>query len=198
MVPQAPLIPPLVLPEQRQRSPSLAPLASKTYEHHPCPERPRPASLNSTAESSCFPKVVSDDNPKEGEMVRRVEEMSRQLEALRVRSFRPFERDFTIDPPFSAKIMMEPVLGRFKMPQTELYDGKTDPLDHLQSFKALILLHRANDDVMCRAFPATLRKVARLWFSGLHTGSIHSFEQLSRLFMAHFIIVFDSIEARTI
>ena len=44
------------------------------------------------------------------------------------------------------------------MPQTELYDGTTDPLDHLESFKALMLLHGATDGVMCRAFLATLQK----------------------------------------
>ena len=73
------------------------------------------------------------------------------------------------------------------MPQTELYDGTFDPLDQLESFKALMLLHGANDGVMCRAFPATLQKSVRLWFSGLHAGSINSFEQLGRLFTAHFI-----------
>ena len=83
--------------------------------------------------------------------------------------------------------MTKLVFTRFKMPQTELYDGTIDPLDHLKSFKALMLFHGANDGIMCRAFPATLWKVARLWFLGLHTGSIHSFEQLDRLFTAHFI-----------
>ena len=63
----------------------------------------------------------------------------------------------------------------------------TNPLDHLESFKALMLLHGANDGVMCRAFLTTLRKVVLLWFSNLHTRSIHSFEQLGRLFMSYFI-----------
>ena len=83
--------------------------------------------------------------------------------------------------------MSEVVPPRFNMHQTELYDGTTDPLDHLESFKALMLLHGATNGVMCRDFPVTLRKVARLWFSGLRTESIHSFKQLDRLFAAHFI-----------
>ena len=45
--------------------------------------------------------------------------------------------------------MNEAIPPRFKMPQTELYDGTTDPLDHLESFKALMLLHGATDGVMC-------------------------------------------------
>ena len=88
--------------------------------------------------------------------MKRVEEMGRQLEALKVKSSRPFERDFTTDPPFSARVMNEPIPMRFKMPQTKLYDGTSDPLDHLESFKALMLLHGTNDGVMCRAFLATL------------------------------------------
>ena len=142
---------------------------------------------DSSAESSYFPKTTRSNDPKEHQLLKKVEEMGRQLEALKVKSSRPFERDFTTDPPFSARVMDEPIPMRFKMPQTELYDGTSDPLDHLESFKALILLHGANDGVMCRAFPATLRKSARLWFSGLHAESINSFEQLGRLFTAHFI-----------
>ena len=120
--------------------------------------------------------MAFDNDPREDQLIKRVEEMSRQLETLKVRPSRPFERNFTVDPPFSAKVMNEPVPPRFKIPQTELYDGTSDPLDHLESFKALMLLYGANDGVMCRAFPTTLRKSARLWFSSLHAGSINSFE----------------------
>ena len=47
------------------------------------------------------------------------------------------------------------------MLQTELYDGLVDPLDYLEAFKALMLLHEANDGTLCQAFQATLRKAAR-------------------------------------
>ena len=174
-------------PEPPRRSSSPAPPAPRNSERNLCPEAPCHTILSSTAESSYFPKTTHSNDPKEHQLMKRVEEMGRQLEALKVKSSRPFERDFTTDPPFSARVMSEPIPMRFKMPQTELYDGTSDPLDHLESFKALMLLHGANDGVMCRAFPATLRKSARLWFSGLHPGSINSFEQLGRLFTAHFI-----------
>ena len=83
--------------------------------------------------------------------------------------------------------MSEAVLLKFRMPQVELYDGTTDPLNHLESFKALMLFHGAIDGILCHAFLATLRKVARLWFSELHPSSIHSFKQLDRLLVGHFI-----------
>ena len=86
--------------------------------------------------------------------------MGRGLEALRMRLERPYELDFNAAPTFTSKIMEQVIPPRFKMPQTELYDGSSNPLDHLEAFKVLMLLHGANDGTMCRAFPATLRKAA--------------------------------------
>ncbi|XP_030923180.1 uncharacterized protein LOC115950072 [Quercus lobata] len=40
---------------------------------------------------------------------------------------------------------------------------------------------------MCRAFPTTLKGVARIWFSRLTPGSISTFKELSAQFTAHFI-----------
>ena len=87
--------------------------------------------------------------------------MSHELEALRMRSEHPYELDFNAAPAFTSEIMEQPISPQFKMPQTELYDGSVDPLDHLKAFKALMLLHEANDGTLCQAFLATLRKVAR-------------------------------------
>ena len=173
---KVPPIPAPIAPEQPRRSPSPIPPAPRNSERNLRPEAPCYTISNSTAESSYFPKTTHSNDPKEYQLIKRVEEMGRQLKALKVKSSQPFERDFTTDPPFSAKVMNEPIPLRFKMPQTELYDGTSDPLDHLESFKSLMLLHGANNGVMCRAFPATLRKLARLWFLGLHAGSINSFE----------------------
>lgn len=40
--------------------------------------------------------------------------------------------------PFSQRIMEEPVPGPFKMPQLKPYDGTTDPLNHLESYKTFM------------------------------------------------------------
>ena len=82
--------------------------------------------------------------------------MGRELEALRMRSERRYELDFNVAPAFTLEIMEQIIPSQFKMPQTELYDGFTDPLDHLEAFKVLMLLHRANSGTLCRAFLATL------------------------------------------
>lgn len=55
---------------------------------------------------------------------------------------------FIMDPSFGAHIMMEPLLKYFKMLQLEIYDGSTDPLDHLESFKAPMHLYGAIDGVL--------------------------------------------------
>ena len=44
----------------------------------------------------------------------------------------------------------------------------------------------ATDVLLCIAFPATLRKAARAWYSRLELRSINSFHQLEKQFTAHF------------
>ena len=43
------------------------------------------------------------------------------------------------------------------------------------------------DEIMCRAFPTTLKGLARIWFSKLTTNSISTFKELSAQFALHFI-----------
>uniref|UniRef100_A0A2N9IUL1 Retrotransposon gag domain-containing protein n=1 Tax=Fagus sylvatica TaxID=28930 RepID=A0A2N9IUL1_FAGSY len=73
------------------------------------------------------------------------------------------------------------------MPSLENFDGTKDPLDHLESFKTMMCLQGVPDEIMCRAFPTTLKGPARIWFKKLIPGSVGSFAQLSRSFFNHFI-----------
>ena len=73
------------------------------------------------------------------------------------------------------------------MPQVESYDGLKDPLDHLKSFKTLMHLQEVADEIMCRAFPTTLKGPAKVWFSRLTPNSISTFKELSTQFASHFI-----------
>ena len=61
------------------------------------------------------------------------------------------------DSPFTMSVNSFPLPLKFRMPQVENYDGNKDPLDHLESFKTLIHLQGISDEIMCRAFPTTLR-----------------------------------------
>ena len=91
------------------------------------------------------------------------------------------------DSPFTIEVLNRPLPPKFHLPQLESYDGSKDPLDHIESFKTLILLQMIPDEVMCRAFPTTLKGAARVWFSKIPLGTIADFEQLNKGFVRHFI-----------
>ena len=80
------------------------------------------------------------------------------------------------------------VLSKFKLPpQLGIYGGKTDSMDHLDSYRNLMTLQRYLDEVMCKAFLATLKGSARTWFKKLSPRTIDSFGDLSRLFVTNFM-----------
>ena len=66
-------------------------------------------------------------------------------------------------------------------------DEVKDHLDHLETFKTLMHLQRVADEIMCRAFPTTLKGPTRVWFSRLMPNSISTFKELSTQFTTHFI-----------
>ena len=91
------------------------------------------------------------------------------------------------DSPFTTEVLNRPLPSKFRLPQLESYDGSKDPLDHIESFKTLMLLQMTPNEVMCRAFPKTLKGAARVWFNKIPPRTIADFEQLSKGFVCHFI-----------
>ena len=65
------------------------------------------------------------------------------------------------DSPFTASINGHPLPSKFKLPSLDSYDGTRDPFDHIATFKTTMV----PDEIMCRAFPTTLKGLARVWFS---------------------------------
>ncbi|GFZ17220.1 hypothetical protein Acr_26g0004900 [Actinidia rufa] len=64
--------------------------------------------------------------------------------------------------PFTERILRTRISSKFKLPtQLGIYEGKTDPMDHLDSYKSLMSLQGCSDEVMCKAFSATLKGPAR-------------------------------------
>ena len=80
------------------------------------------------------------------------------------------------DSPFIIEMLNRPLPPKFLLPQLESFDGSRDPLDHIESFKTLILLQMTPDEVMCMAFPTTLKGAAKVWFGKLPSGTISNFD----------------------
>ena len=88
---------------------------------------------------------------------------------------------------FTASINGHPLPPKFKMPSLDLYDGTHDSFDHIATFKTTMHHQGVLDEIMCRAFPTTLKGPARVWFSKIPPNYVSSFEELSKLFVNNFI-----------
>ena len=91
------------------------------------------------------------------------------------------------DSPFTASIISFPLLPKFHMSQVESYNGSKDLPDYLESFKTMMHLQGVADEIMCRAFPTTMKGSTKIWFSRLIPNSISTFKELSAQFASHFI-----------
>ena len=92
------------------------------------------------------------------------------------------------DSPFTLPVLQAPLPRKFQMPSLETFNGTADPLDHLETYKNLMLLQVVPDEIMCRAFPVTLKGNARMWFNKLKPNSIGNFKDLSKSFVSYFIM----------
>ena len=62
------------------------------------------------------------------------------------------------EPPFIKRVMRVKVSPKFKLPsQLGMYEVKTNLIDHLDSYKNLMMLQWASNEVMCKAFSTTLK-----------------------------------------
>ena len=68
-----------------------------------------------------------------------------------------------------------------------MYNGQTDPVEHVSHFNQIMVVHSKNKALMCKVFPSSLGPVAMRWFDSLSAGSIDSFKELTRAFKSHFI-----------
>ena len=64
---------------------------------------------------------------------------------------------YRTDSPFMASIIGQPLPPKFKMPSLDSYDGTRDPFDHIATFKTTMHLQGVPYEIMCRAFPTTLK-----------------------------------------
>ncbi|CAL8148175.1 unnamed protein product [Prunus armeniaca] len=84
--------------------------------------------------------------------------------------------------PFTAKIEQATPSKRFSTPSFTHFKGDSDPESHLKHFKSVMILHKADDALMCKVFVMTLRGATQDWFHTLPSGSISSFKELTYVF----------------
>ncbi|XP_065622630.1 uncharacterized protein LOC136064614 [Quercus suber] len=149
------------------------------------------------AQSQEEERNVEPENQSRGTASQRVPYLEREMDQMRrvmdkmgenMRKRNPVE-DLVhrIDSPFMASINAHPLPPKFKMPPLDSYDGTRDPFDHIATFKTTMHLQGVPDEIMCRAFPTTLKGPARVWFSKIPPNTVTSFEELTKLFVNNFI-----------
>ena len=68
-----------------------------------------------------------------------------------------------------------------------MYNGRTDPMEHVSHFNHKMIVHSKNETLMCKVFLSSLEPVVMRWFDDLQEGSIIAFKELTRVFGARFV-----------
>ena len=89
--------------------------------------------------------------------------------------------------PFTRNIEGASLPRRFHQPTFSLYNGRTDPVEHVSHFSQKMAVHSKDEALMCKIFPSSLGPMAMRWFNGLKANSIDSFKKLTQSFGARFI-----------
>ena len=89
--------------------------------------------------------------------------------------------------PFTRRIEGASLPRRFNQPTFSLYNGRTDPVEHVSHFNKKMAVHSKDEALMCKIFPSSLGPMAMRWFNGLRANSIDSFKKLTQSFGARFI-----------
>ena len=117
---------------------------------------------------------------------REMDQMKRSMEEMKDSMRRANQVNDLVhktDSPFIASIISYPLPSKFKMPTLDSYVGTHDPCDHIATFKTIMHLQGVPEEIICRAFPTTLKGPARVWFSKLLPNTITLFQELSKFFV---------------
>ncbi|XP_068461695.1 uncharacterized protein [Phaseolus vulgaris] len=88
--------------------------------------------------------------------------------------------------PFTDDIIATPLPDKWKGLTINLYDGSTDPDEHLNIFRTQMTLYTTDRTVWCKVFPTSLREGPLGWFSDLPPNSITSFDALELKFTTQY------------
>ncbi|GKU87475.1 hypothetical protein SLEP1_g1868 [Rubroshorea leprosula] len=181
LIPDDPLIP--LLNRDAQPTAVVATRNSPALSNIVVPTRPRGSGkLNIDPSSS---KHSEELMRKNADLERQLRDVQKSIDELK--SPRSHQQTLDLDSaPLNLSITAEPYQEGFKIPHLETYDGTGDPDEHLHTYQAIMRIQNANDAMMCKVFPATLKSTARRWYHKLPRHSIDSFSQLAKLFSNKF------------
>ena len=89
--------------------------------------------------------------------------------------------------PFTRRIERATLPRRFHQLTVTIYNGQTNPVEHVSHFNQRMAVHSKDETLMCKVFPSNLGSMAMRWFDGLRANSIDSFKELTRAFDSRFI-----------
>ena len=89
--------------------------------------------------------------------------------------------------PFTRGIEKAKLARHFHQPTFTMYNGHTNPVEHVSQFKQKMAVHSQDKALLCKVFPSSLGSMPIRWFDGLRTNSISSFKKLTKLFCSKFI-----------
>ena len=75
----------------------------------------------------------------------------------------------------------------FVIPPFSMYDGSSDPYDHMLHFNQAMILNAGDNRLLCKVFPASLKGPTLAWFNKLPRGSINSFGELWVVFVSQYL-----------
>ena len=89
--------------------------------------------------------------------------------------------------PFTRRIEGAKLPRRFHQPTFLLYNGQSDPVEHVTQFNQRMAVYLKDEALLCKIFPSNLGLVVMRWFKGLKANSINSFRELTQSFGSRFI-----------
>ncbi|GKV24937.1 hypothetical protein SLEP1_g34474 [Rubroshorea leprosula] len=180
-IPDDPLIP--LMNKDAQLAVVVATRNSSALSNVVIPTRPRGSGrLNPEPSSSRHNEELLKKN---AELKRQLKDVQKSINELK--SPKSHQQTLDLDSaPLNLSITAEPYQEGFKIPHLETYDGLGDPDEHLHTYQAIMRIQNANDAMMCKVFPVTLKSTARRWYHKLPKHSIDSYSQLAKLFSNKF------------
>ncbi|XP_050290927.1 uncharacterized protein LOC126729907 [Quercus robur] len=89
--------------------------------------------------------------------------------------------------PFMRRIERAELPRQFYQPTFAIYNGQTDPVEHVSQFNQRMAVHSRDEVLMCKVFPSNLGLMAMRWFDALKPNFIDSFKQLTQAFGSRLI-----------